>query len=82
MTKIQIELPDAMAQAARDAGLLTPQALERLLNDALKRKQVADSLLSIASRVAATGIEPMSMEEINAEVKAAREEHEERASGH
>ena len=82
MTTIQIELPDAMAQAAREAGLLTPQALERLLNDALKRKQAADSLLSIADRVAAAGIEPMSMEEINAEVKAAREERKPLASGH
>jgi hypothetical protein len=74
MTKIQIELPDDTAQAARDAGLLTPEALERLLTEALRRKQAADSLLSIADRVAAAGIEPMSMEEINAEVKAARAE--------
>ena len=82
MTTIQIELPDATAQAARDAGLLTPQALERLLNDALKRQQAADSLLSIAGRVAAAGIEPMSMEEINTEVKAARAERRQRAGGH
>lgn len=74
MTKIQIELPDATAQAAREAGLLTPEALERLLTEALRRKQATDSLLSIADRVAAAGIEPMSMEEINAEVKAARAE--------
>ncbi|MDP3895030.1 hypothetical protein [Nocardioides sp.] len=74
MTTIQIELPDATANAARDAGLLTPQALERLINDALRRKQAVDSLLSIADRVAAAGIPPMSMEEINAEVKAARAE--------
>ena len=80
MTTIQIELPDATAQAARDAGLLTPQALERMLNDALKRKQAADSLLSITDRVAA-GIAPMSME-INAEVKAARAERRQRAGGH
>jgi hypothetical protein len=84
MTKIQIELPDATAQAARDAGLLTPKALEQLLTEALRRKQAADSLLSIADRVAAAGIEPMSMEEINAEVKAARAERRrrERAGGH
>ncbi len=82
MTTIQIELPDATAQAARDAGLLTPQAIERLLNDALKRKQAAQALLSIADRVAAAGISPMSMEEINAEVNAARAERRERASGH
>jgi hypothetical protein len=42
LTTIQIELPDATAQAAREAGLLTPQALERLLNDALRRKQAAE----------------------------------------
>ena len=82
MTTIQIELPDATAQAARDAGLLTPQALDRLLTDALKRQEAADSLLSIADRVAAAGIEPMSMEEINAEVKADRAERRQRAGGH
>ncbi|MDO9461797.1 MAG: hypothetical protein Q7N95_17010 [Alphaproteobacteria bacterium] len=74
MTRIQIELPDATAQAARDAGLLTPEALSRLFNEALRRKEAADALLSIADRVAAAGITPMSMEEINAEVKAARAE--------
>mgnify|MGYP001562657960 CR=1 FL=1 len=82
MTTIQIELPDATAQAARDAGLLTPQALARLLNDAIKRQQAADSLLAIADRVAAAGIAPMSMEEINAEVKASRAERRQRAGGH
>ena len=81
MMTIQIELPDATAQAARDAGLLTPQALERLLNDALKRQQAADSLLSIAGRVAAAGIKPMSMEEVNAQVKVARAERRQRAGG-
>lgn len=82
MTTIQIELPEATAQAARDAGLLTAQAMERLLNEALRRRQAADALLSIADRVAAAGIAPMSMEEINAEVKAARAERKQRASGH
>jgi hypothetical protein len=82
MTTIQIELPDATAQAARDAGLLTPQAIERLLTDAIKRKQAAQTLLSIADRVAVAGIPPMSMEEINTEVKAARAERRQRAGGH
>ena len=82
MTTIQIELPDATAQAARDAGLLTPQALARLLNDAIKRQRAADSLLAIADRVAAAGIAPMSMEEINAEVKVSRAERRQRAGGH
>ena len=81
MTTIKIELPEATAQAARAAGLLTPEALERLLTDALKRRKAADSLLAIADRVAAAGIAPMPMDEINAEVKAARAERRERAGG-
>ena len=72
MTTFQIELPDTTARAAQAAGLLTPEALERLLNQALRRREAANSLLSMADRVAAAGIAPMSMQEIKAEVKAAR----------
>jgi hypothetical protein len=82
MTKIQIELPDAMAKAAKEAGLLTPQALKRLLAEAIRRRQAADSLLAIADRVAAAGIEPMSMDEIDAEVKAVRATRKQRAGRH
>ena len=82
MTKIQIELPEATAKAAREAGLLTPQALVRLLSDAINRRRAADSLLAVAGRVAKAGIEPMAMKEIDAEVKAVRAERRRRASGH
>lgn len=82
MTKIQIELPEATAQAAREAGLLTPEALDRLLTDAIRRQQAADALLSIADRVAKAGVDPMSMEEIDAEVKAVRAERRRRAGRH
>ncbi len=82
MTKIQIDLPEATAQAAREAGLLTTQSLDRLLTDALKRRQAADALLSIAARVASAGIEPMSMEEIDAEVRAYRAEQRRHAGSH
>lgn len=81
MTTIEIELPDATADAARKAGLLTPRALEKLLTDAIKRREAADWLLSIADRAAAAGIEPMSMEDIDAEVKAVRAERRQRAGG-
>ena len=82
MTTIRIDLPDATVEAARDAGLLTPQALDRLLNDAFKRRQAADLLLAIAGRVQEAGIEPMTMEDIDAEVNAVRAERRRRASGH
>ena len=81
-TKIQIELPDAIALAAQAAGLLTPQALDRLLSNALRRQQAANYLLTVADEVAAAGIPPMTMEEINAEVKAARKERQQRADSH
>ncbi|WP_157270152.1 hypothetical protein [Azohydromonas aeria] len=78
MTTIQIDLPDATVQAAREAGLLTPQALGQLLHDALERRRAADALLSIADRVEAAGIEPLSMDDIQAEIKAARAERRQR----
>jgi hypothetical protein len=72
MTTLQIELPETTAIAARAAGLLTPQALDRLLMQALRRREAADALLAVADRVAAAGITPMLMQEISAEVKAVR----------
>jgi hypothetical protein len=81
MAKIQIELPDATEAAAREAGLLTPQALDRLLTEALARRRAGEALLAIADRVAAAGVPPMSLEEIDAEVKAVRAERRQRAGG-
>jgi hypothetical protein len=40
-----------------------------------------DSLLGVADRVAAAGVAPLPMDEIVAEVKAARAERRQRASG-
>jgi hypothetical protein len=82
MTKIQIRLPEATEKAAPDAGLLTPQALDRLLTDAIEHRVTADSLSSIADRISAAGVAPMSMEEIDAEVRAVRAERRWRAGGH
>lgn len=72
MTTLEIELPDTTARAAREAGLLTSAALDRLLGDALRRRAAADRLLSVANRVAATGATAMPMAEIAAETRAAR----------
>jgi hypothetical protein len=79
MTKIQIELSDATAKAARAAGLLSPRRLGRLVTEAIKRRRAADSLLVIADRVAKAGIAPMPMKEVDAEVKAVRAKSRRRA---
>ncbi len=78
MKTIRISLTDATAQAAGAAGLLAPEALEALLNEALRRKKAAESVAFVADRVATAGIAPMTMEQINAEVKAARARRRER----
>jgi hypothetical protein len=82
MTKIQIEVPDVTAQAAEEAGLLTPQAMERLLSNALRKQQAADYLLAIASEITAANIPTMTAEEIQAEINAARTEKKQRADHH
>jgi hypothetical protein len=79
MTKIQIELPEETAEAAEQAGLLSPDALERLLKAEISRRRAADRLLSIADRVADSDGKPMSLDELTAEVKADRKERRRRA---
>lgn len=73
MTHLTVDLPDELAQRARQAGLLSSEAIQRLLEDAMRR-EAGRKLLEIAQRVQAAGIPPMSDEEIVAEVKAVRAE--------
>ncbi len=71
--EIRFSLPDKVANDARAAGLLTPNAIETLIAEALRRKAFAE-ILSNADRVEAAGIPPMSMEEIDFEIEAYRAE--------
>jgi hypothetical protein len=73
MTELVIRLPDDLAQRAKQAGLLSDSAIQELLEEAMRR-QAGRRLLNVAQRIQAAGIEPMSMEEIDAEVKAVRAE--------
>lgn len=73
MTTIQIELPEATAQAAKAAGLLTSQALERLLSEAI-RYRALEQLDAAREKLAADPLPPMSEDEIQAEIEAYRAE--------
>jgi hypothetical protein len=55
MTTLQIESPDTTALATQATGLLNPHALDRLLTQALCRREAADLRLAVADRVAAAG---------------------------
>lgn len=73
MTELVVKLPDDLARRARNAGLLSDSAIQRLLEEAMRR-EAGRKLMQVAERVHAAGIEPMSEDEIAAEVDAARAE--------
>ncbi len=73
MTTVQLtlNLSDGLAQAAQQAGLLEPAAIEHLLREAVRRQE-RDGFFEAADRLAAAEIPPLSLEEIQAEVDAVR----------
>jgi len=73
MTELMVKLPDELAERAQNAGLLSDSAIQGLLEDAMRR-QAGRRLMEVAERIQAAGIPQMSMEEIDAEVKAVRAE--------
>lgn len=74
MATLQISLPDLLAQEAQRAGLLTPEAIEQLLRDALDRRKGIDEFFATVDRLHAANLAPMTMAEIQAEVDAVRAE--------
>jgi hypothetical protein len=73
MTELVVTLPDELARRAKDAGLLSDHAIQRLLEEAMRR-DAGRRLLEVAERLHAAGITPMSDDDIVAEVKAVRAE--------
>lgn len=73
MTELVVKLPDELAQRAKNAGLLSDSAIQRLLEEAMRR-EAGRKLLEVARRVQEAGITPMTMDEIQAEVDAVRAE--------
>jgi len=71
--QLKLELPDALASEAQAAGLLEPQAIQSLLSEAIRQRRIA-KLMEARERIAAAGIPPMTMEEIQAEIDAERKE--------
>ncbi len=74
---IQLELPDNVARAMRAAGLLTPQIIQSLLADEMRRRRLDAHL----DRVTQTPGEPMELSEISQEVHASRREKRKGAVG-
>jgi hypothetical protein len=79
MTTIQIQLPDDLAHDAQAAGLLTPDAIERLLRERLRR-QAGDALQAMWSRMPAEEMTPEIEKMIDEEVQAVRAERRQRTA--
>ena len=73
MTSIEIQLPDKLAQDAQAAGLLTPEAIERLLREQL-RKQAGEALRDMWTCAPREELTPEIAQMINEEVQAVRHE--------
>ena len=72
MSEIVLTLPDELATEAKEMGLFKPLLVTSLFKAEVRRRK-ANRLFEAANRLAEAG-EPMSEEEVMAEVKAAREE--------
>ena len=80
MLQVKLDLPDGLAKEASNLGLLEPQALQTMLREAVRRRRIA-RLTEARARVAAAGIPPLTMEEIQAEIEADRVERRSKNSG-
>jgi negative regulator of replication initiation len=69
--EVKLDLPDRLAREAQAAGLLTPNALRKLLKDAMQRR-AAQALLGGAARASESGSKPLSLKAIQQQVNAAR----------
>ncbi len=71
MTELTVSLPDALAKEAARAGLLTPESIAQMLREEIRRRSVSE-LFEAMDRMAAVPGEPMTEDEIQAEIDAAR----------
>ena len=72
MSEVVLTLPDDLAAEAKEMGLFKPLLASSLFKAEIRRRK-ANRLFEAADRLAVAG-EPMSEEEVMAEVKAVREE--------
>ena len=72
MSEVVLTLPDELATEAKEMGLFKPLLVTSLFKAEVRRRK-ANRLFEAANRLAEAG-DPMSEEEVVAEVKAAREE--------
>ena len=71
--ELKLSLPDQIANQARATGLLTSEAIERLVRQAI-RKAATDRLLEYGRRLREPGGPEITEAELESELKAVRAE--------
>jgi hypothetical protein len=71
---MRLDLPEALVKAAQASGLLESAPIGDLLAAELRRRKAAADLGKVLDTIRAQPAEPMTMEEIQAEVDAVRAE--------
>jgi hypothetical protein len=71
LVQLDLKLPDSLAREAQAAGLLTPQAIEQLLREEIRRR--VGQLFDAADRLSALDAPPLTEAEVEVEIQAARE---------
>ena len=79
---IHLDLPEALAKEAQANGLLESEPIRDLLASELRRRKAAAELDKVLDCIRAQPGEALPMEEIVAEVKAARKRRPSREAGH
>ena len=72
MTTITLELPEDIAAKAKEAGLLTPERLAGMLDEALLRQRAGERFLAAAERARRAEGPVMSEQEVVAMIKEMR----------
>lgn len=79
--EVTLNLPDDLAREAVARGLLTPAALQQLINAEVERRRKLDRLFTTMDQLADVDLPPLTNEELNAEIQAARAERRARRAG-
>jgi hypothetical protein len=78
--ELKLNLPDGLAKEAASLGLLDPDSVQALLREAVHNRRIA-MLPEARKKIAAAGIPPLTMEEIQAEIDADRAVRRSHAAG-
>jgi hypothetical protein len=82
---VQLNLPEDVAEEARERGLLEPERLGRILDEAVRRERNKESKMSLGDmmkKLRENSGEPMSLEEIQGIVDQVRSERLAREASH